>query len=193
MLLTALLLSTLALQSQDVRPDSAHKNKFKGGAGFFHCFPAGSNGISMWLEYSRGLKSGFDIDIKFQYSHANMRLGSYWGPWEGKFKPDLFYVVDISFSRKISLSARQYITPGLGIMIQKGYSWLPPFEIINGNHIVFRENFGDVSEDLGFSFKLDYYYSLTETISVGLRVQSAYLWPMWVESIVVTPVISLNF
>lgn len=191
--LAILLLISLSLQSQEVKPEVCYKNQFRGGAGFFHVFPAGSNGTSIWLEYTRKLKTGLDIAFKVQHSQANMVLGSYWGPWEGQTKPDIFYVVDISFSKNFPLAKRHFLEPGLGIMLQRGYSWLPPFEIINGNHIVFKPNYGDRMDDIGISFKADYYYSLTETFNVGLRVQSCYLWPMWIENIVATPILSVRF
>ncbi|QKG79500.1 hypothetical protein [Tenuifilum thalassicum] len=168
------------------------KYEFNSGIGYINVPPAGSHGISMWVEGSKHLKTGFIMALKFQYAHANMRLGEEWDYLEGEYKPDIFYWLVISFSRPIRIANSQTIEPGIGFLYEKSYSWLPPLEFRNNQTVVLNDRFESVWEDLGLSFKVDYKYAFSNRVTLGIRAQVTYVTGM-VEGIVVTPTFGFRF
>jgi|GEM_PF-924185 len=191
-LLTSLIISSLMCHSQDETLKTNNKYGFNTGIGYIYVPPAGSHGISMWVEGKKHLRTGFYMALKFQYSHANMKLGNDWYSLEGNYKPDIFYHIDVTFSRPIRISGNQTIEPGVGFLYEKLYSWLPGFEIINEENIIIKNRFGDKWEDLGISFKVDYNYTFKNNVMLGLRTQCAYVTGM-VEGIFITPFVGFRF
>lgn len=178
--------------SQEESPIHSSRYNFKGGAGYFRCLPAKSNGTSIWLEGGLKLRTGFDLILKLQHSQANMVLRSDWGPLEGQTKPDIFYVVDLSFSRSLRISRNSSIEPALGFMFERSYTWLPPLEYING-YIFLTDKFGIWAEDLGFSFRVDYHYHFNSGFFLGFRAQGYYIMGCFVEGLALTPVFGVRF
>lgn len=188
---TILLALSLTCQSQEMQSLDSKKFNLKTGAGYFHCLPAGSNGTTIWLEGSKRLSTNFDIALRLQHSQSYMILGDNWGPWAGQKKPDVFYIVDLSFSRPIKLSNKQALEIGVGFMYERSYTWLPSVEFINGNAFLV-EKFERKMEDIGFSFKLDYNYHFSNGVILGCRAHTYYVTGMF-EGLAITPILGFSF
>jgi hypothetical protein len=187
-----ILFFTIQAVAQTESIKDSKRYSFSGGAGYFNCLPAGSSGTSIWIECAKRLRSGFNIAIKLQHSQANMELGHNWGFLEGQKKPDVFYVIDVCFSKPVNLGGNHFIELGIGFMYEKSYSWLPPLEIIN-NYVILRDEFGESADDLGLSFKLDYQYRCNDGFLIGFRVQSYYILGCFVEGLALTPYVGMRF
>ncbi|BDX38272.1 hypothetical protein CYCD_16270 [Tenuifilaceae bacterium CYCD] len=186
-----LLMFSPTCKSQEIQSFDSKKFSLKTGAGYFNCLPAGSNGTTIWLEGSRRLSTDFEITLKLQHSQSYMTLDDSWGPWAGQKKPDVFYVVDLSFSRPLKIGNYQFLEIGIGILYERSYSWLPAVEYNNGNPYL-NYNFESKMDDLGMSLKLDYHYRFNNGFILGCRAQTCYVTGMF-EGLAITPILGFRF
>lgn len=180
----------LPSHSQEVNITSKEKYNLRFGVGYFYCPPASSNGLTIWVEGARKLSTGFDVTLKFQYSQENMTLGKDWEFLAGQKRPDVLYHFDLSFSRQIKFCNHSF-EPGVGFLYEISYTWLPPLDFVN-NQVILFDKFGDKMQDIGISFKLDYYYTFKNGFMLGLRTQGCYVTSM-LEGVFVTPILGVRF
>ena len=165
---------------------------FRTGAGYYMDMMGLKDGPTIWLEGGIKLNSGFNLNGRFSTASID------WTITEGFFKDyettAIRYMVDLTFSKPISITGRHYLEPGVGFKLKKEYSYSPYISIQNsGEEPIYYARYSTIFYEIGFTLCLDYYYQFESNFYLGLRADSNVIWALGFEGLSVTPLFGFRF
>ena len=152
----------------------------------------GDDGPIIWLEGGYKFKTGFNLNARVSMSTID------WNIREGVFKDyktiQHRQMLDITFSRPITLKGNHFLEPGVGFKLKREYLLKPDVVEVydNGTYILYTR-YSDIFYEIGFTICLDYYYQFQSNFYLGLRADANVIWALGFEGLTISPLFGFRF
>lgn len=164
----------------------------RAGAGYYMDLMGMEDGPIIWLEGGYKLNSGFNLNGRFSTASIDWIMNA--GFFAGYKTVAIRHMVDLTFSKPISIKGQHYLEPGVGFKLKREYSFYPEFSIQNnGNGTTYYTRYSTIFYEIGFTLCLDYYYQFESNFYMGLRADSNVIWALGFEGLSITPLFGFRF
>lgn len=162
------------------------------GLGYYMDTFTAEDGPIFWIEGGYKFKTGFNLNCRLSMSSMEWKIR------EGLYKDyktfELRQMIDIYFSKSISLVGNHFIEPGIGFKLKRDNFLRPEATFIenSGNYIIYT-SYSKIFYEIGFTINLDYYYQFSSGFFMGLRADTNLIWALGFEGLTLSPLFGFRF
>ena len=173
------------------------KNALRGGVGYFKNIDNPKPSHILWFETGRKFSTGFNLNLRSSYAVTSKTMGANYEAFEGQEKLDIYFMIDLVFSRPIRITGGHFIEPGVGFKcavhkyFEYDFAWYPDSQTTITVAIDVRPR--RVVEFGVVSLSLDYYYLFSNNFMLGLRFDSPVIPSFSFIGTTISPLIGVRF
>lgn len=162
------------------------------GGGYYADVMGMYDGSIIWIEGGYKLKTGFYFNSRLSIASIDWTIGE--GIFSGYSTIATRQMLDITFSKPLLLTGRNFFEIGFGFKLKKESSFYPDLTIQNvGGQSSFYTRYSNIFMEIGFTICLDYYYQFQNNFYLGLRADSNVIWAIGFEGLTFSPLFGFRF
>lgn len=173
------------------------KNVLRGGVGYFKNIDIPKPSHILWFEAGRKFSTGFNVNLRSSYAVTTETMGLNMEMFEGQDRLDIYFMIDLVFSRPIRITGGHFIEPGVGFKcavhryFDYDFDWYQESETTIAVAIDVRPQ--KIVEYGVMSLSLDYYYLFSNNFMLGLRFDSPVIPSFSFIGTTISPLMGVKF